>query len=102
MPAPPFAFTVRGRSREVRAMNLLKRLGERGGIALALSLLSMVSPAVRAQESAPALTLHQALRRALEANASTATARSQVATSQAQVSQLKRSILPDVDLESAV
>jgi outer membrane protein len=83
-------------------MNLLKRLGERGGIALALSLLSLLSPAARAQERAPALTLQQALRRALEANASTATARSQVATSQAQVRQLKRSILPHVDLESAV
>jgi outer membrane protein len=62
----------------------------------------MLSPAARAQDRAPALTLQQALRRALEANASTATARSQVATSQAQVSQLKRSILPHVNLESAV
>jgi len=83
-------------------MNLVKRLGERGGIALALSLLSLLSPAARAQEPSPVLTIQMALRRALEANASTATARSQVATSQAQVRQLKRSILPHVDLESAV
>jgi len=83
-------------------MILVKRLGERGGIALALSLLSLLSPAARAQEPSPVLTIQMALRRALEANASTATARSQVATSQAQVRQLKRSILPHVDLESAV
>ncbi len=86
-------------------MNFVKRLGERGGTALALSLLSLVFsgvPAAGAQEpAAPALTLQQALRRALEANASAATARSQVATSQAQVRQLKTSILPHVDLESA-
>jgi outer membrane protein len=86
-------------------MNLLTRPGERGGIALILSLLSLVSsgaPAARAQEPAPALTIQMALRRALEANASAATARSQVATSQAQVRQLKTSILPHVDLDSAV
>ncbi|MFY9822705.1 MAG: TolC family protein [Thermoanaerobaculia bacterium] len=85
-------------------MNLWTRLGERGGIALALSLLSLVSsgaPAARAQEPAPALTLQQALRRALQANASAATARSQVATSQAQLRQLKTSIMPHVDLESS-
>jgi outer membrane protein len=82
-------------------MNLVKRLGGRVGIALALSLLSLLSPAARAQESAPGLTLQQALRRALEANAGAATARSQVATSQAQVRQLKTSILPHVDLDSA-
>jgi outer membrane protein len=83
-------------------MNLVKRLGERAGIALALSLLSLLSPAARAQEPAPALTLQQALRRALEANAGAVTARSQVATSQAQVRQLKTSILPHLDLDSAV
>src|SRR5258706_11251742 len=83
-------------------MNPVKRFGERGGTVLALSLLSLLPPAARAQDRAPALTLQTALRRALEANASTATARSQVATSQAQVRQLKRSILPHVDLESAV
>ena len=83
-------------------MNFWTKLGGRGGIALALALLSLPSPAVRAQEPAPALTLQQALRRALEANAGTATARSQVATAQAQVRQLKTSILPHLDLESAV
>ncbi|HEX4963039.1 MAG TPA: TolC family protein [Thermoanaerobaculia bacterium] len=83
-------------------MNFWTRPGGRGGIALALALLSLPSPAARAQEPAPALTLQQALRRALEANAATATARSQVATSQAQVRQLKTSILPHLDLESAV
>jgi outer membrane protein len=83
-------------------MNFVKRLGERGGTALLLSLLSLLSPAARAQApAAPGLTLQMALRRALEANASAATARSQVATSQAQVRQLKTSILPHVDLESA-
>jgi outer membrane protein len=81
-----------------------KNRRERGGIALALSLLSLLSPAARAQESAPAqtLTLQQALRQALEANPNTATARSQIATSEAQVRQLRTSILPHLDLESAV
>jgi outer membrane protein len=77
---------------------------ERGGIALALSLLSLLVPAARAQEPAPpqVLTLQQALRQALEANPNTATARSQIVTSQAQVRQLKTSILPHFDLESSV
>ena len=90
-------------------MNSTMNRCERGGIALALSLLALLSPAARAQEPAPsqadpavALTLQQALRQALEANPSTATARSQVATSQAQVRQLRTSILPHLDLESAV
>jgi outer membrane protein len=91
-------------------MNPKRNRRERGGIALALSLLSLLSPAVRAQEPAPApavpvavtLTLQQALRQALEANPNTATARSQIATSQAQVRQLRTSILPHLDLESAV
>jgi outer membrane protein len=71
--------------------------------------LSLLSPAARAHEPAPAqadpavtLTLQQALRQALEANPNTATARSQIATSQAQVRQLRTSILPHLDLESAV
>ncbi|HYX24442.1 MAG TPA: TolC family protein [Thermoanaerobaculia bacterium] len=87
----------------------MKRPGGRAGIALALALLSLLVPAVRAQEPAappapavpPVLTLQQALRRALEANAGTATARSQIAAAQAQVRQLKTSILPHLDLESS-
>jgi outer membrane protein len=47
------------------------------------------------------ITLQQALRRALEANAGTATARSQVAMSQAEVRQIKTSILPHVDLDTS-
>ncbi len=87
-------------------MNAMKRPGGRAGIGLALSLLSLVSPAARAQEPAappapPAITLHQALRRALEANAGTATARSQIAAAQAQVRQLKTSILPHLDLDTS-
>jgi outer membrane protein len=59
--------------------------------------------AVHAESPPPqALTLQQALRRALEANASTATARSQVTASEAQVRQLRNSILPHFDLDSAV
>src|SRR5436309_15205704 len=88
----------------------MKRPGGRAGIALALALLSLLVPAVRAQEPAappapavpPVLTLQQALRRALEANAGTATARSQIAAAQAQVRQLKTSILPPLDLDSSV
>jgi outer membrane protein len=86
-------------------MNSTMNRCERGGIALALSLLALLSPAAQAQEPAPAaqtLTLQQALRQALEANPNTATARSQIATSQAQVRQLRTSILPHLDLESAV
>src|SRR5436305_2296040 len=94
-------------------MNAMKRPGGRDGIVLALSLLSLLVPAARAQEPAappappapsapPAMTLQQALRRALEANAGTATARSQIAAAQAQVRQLKTSILPHVDLDSSV
>jgi outer membrane protein len=77
------------------------RRERRAGIALALSLLTFV-PAT-AQETPPAqpLTLQQALRRALEANASTNTARSQIATSEAQVRQLRTSILPHFDLDTA-
>ncbi len=80
----------------------------RARIALGLSLLFAVSlgaGAARAAEPAPppqALTLQQALRRALEANASTATARSQVTASEAQVRQLRNSILPHFDLDTAV
>lgn len=83
-------------------MNSRLKRGKAGMLALAL--LALISPAARAQEPAQpqVLTLQQALRQALEANPNTATARSQIATSQAQVRQLKTSILPHFDLESAV
>lgn len=78
--------------------------GRRTGIAPALSLLTFVlfAAAGRTQEPAQTLTLQQALRRALEANAGTATARSQIAASEAQVRQVRNSILPHFDLDTAV
>lgn len=70
--------------------------------ALALSLLTFVPLVARAEGPAPQpLTLTQALHRALEANASTATVRSQIAVSEAQVRQLRSSVLPHVDLDTA-
>ncbi len=92
-------------------MTLIKRRERRAGIALALSLLTFVplgAGTARAQEPAPAvspavpLTLQQALRRALEANSSAATVRSQIAASEAQVRQIRSSILPHLDLDTAV
>jgi outer membrane protein len=92
-------------------MTSRNRRERRAGIALALSLLTLIpfaAGAVRAEEPLQPqplpqpITLRQALRRALEANAGTATARSQVATSEAQVRQLRTSILPHLDLDSAV
>src|SRR3954453_1131300 len=84
-------------------MTCAKRREGRVGIALALSLLTLVPSAARAEGPAPQpLTLRQALRRALGANASTATVRSQIAVSEAQVRQLRSSVLPHVDLDSAV
>ena len=86
-------------------MTLVKRRERRAGIAAALSLLTFVPLAAgtaRAQEPAPqAITLQQALRRALEANASTATSRSQIAASEAQVRQIRSSVLPHLDLDTA-
>jgi outer membrane protein len=86
-------------------MTSTKRRERRAGIALALSLLTLVPFAAAAEElpqpASQPITLRQALRRALEANASTATARSQVATSEAQVRQLRTSILPHLDLDTA-
>jgi outer membrane protein len=86
-------------------MTFTKRRERRAGIALALSLLTLVPFAVAAEElpqpASQPITLRQALRRALEANASTATARSQVATAEAQVRQLRTSILPHLDLDTA-
>ena len=82
-----------------------RRARLQGARALALSLLISVPVAVRAQSPrqsprAP-LTLQQALRRALEANASAATGRSQIAASQAQVRQIRAGILPHLDLDTA-
>jgi outer membrane protein len=86
-------------------MTSTKRRERRAGIALALSLLTLVPFAAAAAElpqpASQPITLRQALRRALEANASTATARSQVATAEAQVRQLRTSILPHLDLDTA-
>jgi outer membrane protein len=88
-------------------MTLVKRRERRVGIALALSLLTFVPLAVgpaHAQETpqTQTLTLQQALRRALEANSSAATVRSQIAVSQAQVRQIRSSVLPHLDLDTAV
>ena len=84
-------------------MTCAKRRERRAGIALALSLLTLIPSVARAEGPAPQpLTLQQALRRALEANASTATVRSQIAVSEAQVRQLRSSVLPHVDLDTAV
>jgi len=83
-------------------MTCAKRRERRAGIAFALSLLTLVPSAAHAEGPAPQpLTLQQALRRALEANASTATVRSQIAASEAQVRQLRSSVLPHVDLDTA-
>ena len=94
-------------------MTLVKRRERRAGIALALSLLTFVplaagnahaqEPALAAPQAASqAITLQQALRRALEANSSAATVRSQIAVSEAQVRQIRSSILPHLDLDTAV
>src|SRR3954471_24977444 len=83
-------------------MTCAKRRERRAGIVLALSLLTLIPSVARAAGPAPQpLTLQQALRRALEANASTATVRSQIAVSEAQVRQLRSSVLPHVDLDTA-
>ncbi len=84
-----------------------RRARFQGAGAIALSLSIFVPIAVRAEEPAqpptqtPTLTLQQALRRALEANASAATGRSQIAASQAQVRQIRAGILPHLDLDTA-
>ncbi|HEY0555048.1 MAG TPA: TolC family protein [Thermoanaerobaculia bacterium] len=84
-----------------------RRARLQGAGAIALSLSIFVPIVVRAEEPAqpptqtPTLTLQQALRRALEANASAATGRSQIAASQAQVRQIRAGILPHLDLDTA-
>ena len=83
-------------------MTCAKRRERRAGITLALSLLTFIPPAARAEgPAAQPLTLQQALHRALEANASAATVRSQIAVSEAQVRQLRSAVLPHVDLDTA-
>jgi len=79
----------------------------RAGLALVLCLPLLAAHTARAQEpAAPAaptptttLTLREALRRALEANPSNLTARSEVTTAEAQIRQIRSSILPQVDFE---
>lgn len=70
--------------------------------ALALSLLTFL-PAARAQEPAPTqtLTFEDALRRALQANPTTETARAEVRVSEAQLRQLRSAILPRVELNGS-
>ncbi len=76
-----------------------KRRGRTAAITLVLSLFSSSIPAARAQEpAAQALTFQEALRRALEANPSTARARSDVNVAEAQLRQLRSAILPRVEL----
>jgi outer membrane protein len=91
-------------------MKFKKTRHERKRIVLLLSFLSLLSPVARAQEPAatptpapPAqtMTLREALRRALEANPSTATARSQVTASQAQVRQIRSAILPKITFDGS-
>src|SRR5689334_17024239 len=110
MEITPLGFIRSGcmeRPREVTdPMTCAKRRERRARLkgvkALALSLLTLVPFAARAQGPAPQpLTLQQALHRALEANASAATVRSQIAVSEAQVRQLRSSVLPHVDLDTA-
>lgn len=76
------------------------------GSAAALSFFLLTAPAAWAQEPAPAapgqtLTLTEALRRALEANPGTQRARSQTAVAEAQVRQLRSSILPQIELNGS-
>jgi outer membrane protein len=84
-----------------------KGRGARIGSAAVLSLFLLTAPAVRAQEPAQpvapgqTLTLTEALRRAIEANLATRRARSQTAVAEAQVRQLRSSILPQVELNSS-
>ena len=71
--------------------------------AVALSLLTFLPPAARAQEpvQTQTLTFEEALRRALAANPATETARAEVRVSEAQLRQLRSSILPRVELNGS-
>lgn len=77
------------------------RARSRANIALAISLLTILPPAARAQEPTPprtTLTFDEALRRALQANPTTETARAEVRASEAQLRQIRSAILPKVEL----
>jgi outer membrane protein len=76
-----------------------RRAGAR--IALALSLSLFLPSVARAQEPAQRLTLPEALRRALEANPSTETARAEVRVSEAQIRQIRSAVLPKVELNGS-
>ena len=80
----------------------------RAGIATAaaLSLLTLLPPAARAQEPVQtplqtSLTFEEALRRAVAANPATETARAEVRVSEAQLRQLRSAILPRVELNGS-
>ncbi len=77
----------------------------RASIALALSLLTFLPPAARAQEPVPpatqTLTFEEALRRAVAANPATESARAEVRASAAQLRQLRSAILPKVELNGS-
>jgi len=75
-----------------------KLRGRTAGIALVLSLFSSLPTAHAQEPAAPTLTFQEALRRALEANPNTARARSDVNVAEAQLRQLRASILPHVEL----
>src|ERR1700710_706332 len=95
----------RGETQMISAKRRERRARLQGAGAIALSLLIFVPIAARAEDPAPQpstpLTLQQALRRALEANASAATGRSQIAVSEAQVRQIRAGVLPHFDLDTA-
>lgn len=77
------------------------RARSRAHVALAISLLTFLPPAARAQEPTPprtTLTFDEALRRALQANPTTETARAEVRASEAQLRQIRSAILPKVEL----
>lgn len=73
----------------------------RASIVLALSLLTFLPPAARAQEPTQTLTFEDALRRALAANPATETARAEVRASEAQLRQIRSSVLPKVELNGS-
>jgi outer membrane protein len=69
--------------------------------ALALSLLTFLPPAALAQAPVQTLTFEEALRRALAANPATETARAEVRVSEAQLRQLRSSVLPRIELNGS-
>ncbi len=86
----------------MRPMTSMK-YGARGraSIALALSLLTFLPPAARAQEPVQTLTFEEALQRALVANPATETARAEVRISEAQLRQLRSAVLPRIELNGS-